>query len=359
MALFGRKKEALVGIDISATTVKLLEFARQGNSYRVLSYSVVPLPADSIIDKQVVDPEAVGKAINKAIKKSRTSATGAVVAVSGSAVISKIMQMPANIKGDELEQMVDLEADQHIPYAADEVHKDFEVIGPTDGDSDSVDVLLTASRSEYVGSRVIALELAGIKPRIVDIEAYALENACALLRHQMPEEGVDKTIAVFDIGASTTSFTVLHNHKAVYVRDQVFGGRQLTESIMERYGISYAEAGRAKKTGEGLPEGYQEEVIQPFLHDLVQMVNRSLQLFFSASTKYGNVDQVILAGGTSQMTGSADAVSERLGFPVVVADPFASMKIDSKAKPKALKNDAPAMLIAAGLALRAFDEPRG
>lgn len=359
MGLFRRKNEAMVGIDISSTAVKLLEFARAGKGYRVVSYSVVPLPADSVIDKQIVNTEAVAGAISQAKKKARTSATSAAVAVSGSAVINKIMQMPANLKGDELEQMVLLEADQHIPYSSDEVHMDFEIQGPTEGDPDMMDVLLSASRSEYVDTRISALELAGLKPKLVDVEAFALENSCDLLRHQMPTEGDQKTIAVFDIGASMTSFTVLHDHKSVYVRDQVFGGKQLTESIMERYGLSYAEAGRAKKTGEGLPEGYQEDVIQPFLDDMVQTVNRSLQLFFSASAKHSNVDEVILAGGTAQMKGAVEIVSERLGLPVCVADPFGKMKIDAKAKPKVLQNDAPAMLIAAGLAMRAFDPARG
>lgn len=359
MALFSRKNEAMVGIDISSTAVKLLEFARAGKSYRVVSYSVVPLPADSVIDKQIVNTEAVAGAISQAAKKARTSATTAAVAVSGSAVINKIMQMPANLKGDELEQMVLLEADQHIPYSSDEVHMDFEVQGPTEGDPDMMDVLLSASRSEYVDTRISALEMAGFKPKVVDVEAFALENACDLLRHQMPTEGDKKTIAVFDIGASMTSFTVLHDHKSVYVRDQVFGGKQLTESIMEHYGLSFAEAGRAKKTGEGLPEGYKDDVIQPFLDDLVQTVNRSMQLFFSASAKHSHVDEVILAGGTAQMEGTVEIIAERLGVPVCVADPFGKMKIDAKAKPKVLQNDAPAMLIAAGLAMRAFDPDRG
>lgn len=358
MALFSRKNEAMVGIDISSTAVKLLEFTPAGQGYRVVSYSVVPLPADSVIDKQIVNIEAVSGAISQAVKKARTSATAAAVAVSGSAVINKIMQLPANLKGDELEQMVMLEAEQHIPYSSDEVHMDYEVLGPTDGDPDMMDVLLSASRSEYVDTRISALERAGLKAKVVDVEAFSLENACELLRHQMPTAGDEKTIAVFDIGASMTSFTVLHDHKSVYVRDQVFGGKQLTESIMERYGLSFSEAGRAKKTGEGLPEGYQDDVIQPFLDDLVQTVNRSMQLFFSASAKHSHVDEVILAGGTAQMEGTVEIIAERLGVPVCIADPFGNMKIDAKAKPKVLQNDAPAMLIAAGLAMRAFDPER-
>ncbi|MFT5062672.1 MAG: type IV pilus assembly protein PilM [Gammaproteobacteria bacterium] len=358
MSLFRRKNEAMLGIDISSTAVKLLEFARAGKGYRVVSYSVVPLPADSVIDKQIVNIDAVAGAIRQSVKKARTSATSAVVAVSGSAVINKIMQMPANLKGDELEQMVLLEADQHIPYSSEEVHMDFEVLGPTEGDPDMMDVLLSASRSEYVDTRISALERAGLKAAIVDIEAFALENACDLLRHQMPTAGDAKTIAVFDIGASMTSFTVLHDLKSVYVRDQVFGGRQLTDSIMERYGLTFAEAGRAKKTGEGLPEGYQDEVIQPFLDDLVHMVNRSMQLFLSASAKHSHVDEVILAGGTAQMSRTVEVIAERLGVPVCVADPFGQMKIDAKAKPKVLQSDAPAMLIAAGLAMRAFGPER-
>ena len=354
MGLFKSKDSALLGIDISSTAIKLLELSRSGQRYRVEAYSAVPLQEGAVTDGQIVDVTAVGTALAEAVQKAKTSTKETAVAVSGSAVITKVITMLAGQSDSELEQQVLVEADQHIPYPVEEVHLDFEVLGPNQNDNTLVDVLLAASRSENVESRIAALEHAGLKPKIIDIEAYAMENACALLKHQIPEGGAGKTVALVDMGASQTSFTVLHDLRAVYTRDQSFGGRQLTEDIMERYSLSWAEAGKAKKIG-GLPEDYQEAVYQPFMSGLVQMIDRSLQLFYSANPSQGHVDQILLAGGCALMEGLVETISTELQTPVAIANPFAKMDINRRANPKRLQRDIPAMLIACGLAMRSFD----
>ena len=169
----------------------------------------------------------------------------------------------------------------------------------------------------------------------------------------MPDGGADRTIALVDIGATMTTLSVLHDLKIIYAREQVFGGRQLTEEIQRRYGLSYEEAGLAKRQG-GLPDNYVPEVLDPFKEAMSQQVSRSLQFFYSSS-QYGHVDHILLAGGCASIAGADRVIAERTGVPVTIANPFARMSTSSRVRSSSLANDAPALMIATGLALRSFD----
>jgi len=353
VGLLSRKKPPLIGLDISSTAVKLLELSQHGGRYRVESYAVEPLPANSVVEKNIADVEAVGESIRRAVKRSGTKIKTAAVAVAGSSVITKVISMSSALKDDEMESQIDLEADQYIPYPLDEVRMDFEVLGPSEKNPEMVDVLLAASRSENVETRISALEIGGMAPKVVDVEAYALENSFALLAEQLPDGGYDQTIAVIDVGATMTTLNVLHDRKIIYTREQVFGGKQLTEEIMRRYGLSYEEAGMAKRQG-GLPDNYVPEVLDPFKEAMTQQVSRSLQFFFSSS-QYNSVDQIILAGGSASIPGIDELIEDKIGTATSIANPFASMSLAPRVKPQTLSNDAPALMIACGLALRSFD----
>ena len=351
--LFKQKQPVVLGLDISSTAIKLLELGQSGNRMRVESYAVEPLPANSVIEKNIADVEAVGEAIKRAVKRSASRTKLAAVAVAGSSVITKIIAMPASLTEDEMEQQIELEADQYIPYPLEEVNLDFEVIGPSENDPERIDVLLAASRSENVDIRIAAIELAGLKAEIVDVEAYAMENAFSLLIPQLPEQGIDQTIAIIDIGATMTTLNVMHDRKTIYTREQVFGGKQLTEEIQRRYGLSYEEAGMAKRQG-GLPDNYIPEVLEPFKDAMTQQVSRSLQ-FFYGSSQYNNVDHIVLAGGSAMIPGIDEMIANKLGVHTSVANPFTNMTLASRVKAQSLSNDAPALMIAAGLAMRSFD----
>lgn len=353
--LFERKPNSAIGLDVSTSAVKMLELRRTGKGYSVESYAAVPLQEDWVVDHQIKEIELVGEAIGKAVQRSRTKTKVASIALAGSQVISKKLTMPAGLSDDELEQQISIEAEHYIPFPLDEVNFDFEVLGPVDGDEGQSEVLLVASRTEQVEQCVGALEIGGLQPHVVDVEPYVMENCAELLRHQMPNNGDGVTVALVYIGAWATSAIVLHDMKAVYTRDLNFGGRQLTEEVMERYGLKFSEAGLAKKTGEGLPAAYREEVLQPFVADLVQVVSRALQLFYSSTPKYGRVDKVILAGGVATMDGVAEMVQSHLDVPCDVANPFQNMHISTHANPNALERDMPSLMIAVGLALRGLE----
>ena len=349
-----RSKKSLLGLDITTSSVKLIELTESGRGYRVESYSAEPTPPNAINEKAIVDAEAVGEAVRRAVKRSGTKTKDAVIAISGDAAITKVIQMPSNLSNNDLEGQVELQADQYIPFPMEEVSFDFEVVGPSDRDPDMLDVLLVATRSENVEQREVAVQAAGLGARIVDVEAFAVENACQLLTHQMPDAGADKFVAIMDFGASTTTFSVLKDLKVIYTRDFAFGGQKLTEEIMRTYGLSMEDAGRAKKEG-GLPSNYQPEVLDAFIDDMSQQVSRSLQFFLASGSGREQPDQILVCGGCANIPGVADVVGSRVGIPTEIGDPLGQMKLSSKAKAQGVRSDATALLTACGLALRSFD----
>lgn len=353
LGLFTKKANTLLGIDISSTSVKLIELSRSGARYRVESYAVEPLPANAVVEKNIAELEGVGQALSRLLAKAKTGVKSAAVAVSGSAVITKNIEMEAGLNDEELENQLKIEADQYIPYPLEEVAIDFEVQGPAARSPGRVEVLLAACRKENVEIREAALALAGLTAKVVDVEAYALERAYGLLSSQLGSGHDELTVALVDIGATMTTLSVLHNGRTIYTREQLFGGRQLTEEIQRRYGLSMEEAGLAKKQG-GLPDDYDSEVLQPFKDAVVQQVSRSLQFFFAAG-QFHDVDYILLAGGTASIPGLDRLIQQKIGTQTLVANPFADMALSGKVNAGALASDAPSLMIACGLALRSFD----
>ncbi len=362
MFLLQRNYRPLLGLDITTSSVKLIELAMGRGQYRVEAYAAEPTPQNAINEKAIVDAEAVGEAIRRAVKRAgaRSSevavamSSEVAVAISGDAAITKVIQMPRALRSGDLEAQVEMQADQYIPFPMDEVSYDFEVLGPNERDPDSNDVLLVATRSENVEQRQAAVRAAGLTAKIVDVEAFALENACKLMTHQMPDGGIDRTIAVVDFGASSTTFSVLRNLKVVYTRDFAFGGQQLTEEIMRTYGLAMEEAGRAKKEG-GLPGNYQSEVLDPFIDDMTQQVSRSLQFYLASGSGREQPEKIVVCGGCANIPGVAEVISSRVGISAEKGDPLGQMKLSSRAKAQAVQRDATALLTACGLALRSFD----
>ena len=352
MGLVKKTQAPLIGVDISSTAVKLLQLSRSGDRYRVEHYAVEPLPPNAVVEKNLVEVEAVGEAIRRAVARSGSRIKQAAAAVSGSSVITKVIPMPADLDEDEMESQIELEAVNYVPYPIEEVNLDFEVLGPMPGNSEMAQVLLAASRSAHVEARASALELGGLEARVIDVEAFAIENAFSLMAGglKVPADGL---VALVDVGATMTTLNVLRGGRSIYTRENVFGGKQLTDAVMRRYSLSYEEAGLAKRQG-GLPESYEIEVLEPFKEALVQQISRLLQ-FFYAGSEFNRVDQVVIAGGCASIKGVDSMVEEQLGIPTVVANPLAQMTLGPRVRGQHLAQDAPALMIACGLALRSFD----
>ena len=350
---FTSKHNPVLGLDISTAAVKLLELSRSGTRYKVESYAVAPLPQAVLSEKGTVNNDIIAEAIKTAVRHSGSKLKSAAVAVSGASVMTKIITMPAGLSDEEIEEQIMIEADQYVPYALDEVSLDFEIQGINEHNPDMVNVLLAASRKDNVDDRVEALTKAGLKAKVVDVEAFAMENAFNLLLEQSHGSIEGQTVAIADIGATLSTLNVLHEGRTVYTREQVFGGKQLTEEIQRRYGLSPEEAGLAKKHG-GLPDNYLIDVLEPFKRAIVQQIARSLQFFVSSSANK-NIDAIILSGGCASIVGVDKMVAQTLGVNVYIANPFIDMTLSHRVKPQTLSNDAPAMMLACGLALRSFD----
>ena len=347
---FRKKSAPILGIDISETAVKLLELSERGSHYQVESYAVEPLAPNSVSEKTINDIEQVGETVALVVDKSGTKTKNAAICVAGSSVITKVISMPSGLSDEDMESQIQIEADQHIPFPLDQVAIDFEVLDEPQEDSENSNVLLAAARSEIVDNVVASLELGGLRAKVVDIEAFAIENTIALMAKNFPSGAPTDVIAVADIGSRSTTFSVLENFKVTYSREEAFGGIQLTEEIQRRYSLSFEEAAIAKKQGS-LPEDYESEVLEPFKENIASEISRALQFFYSSS-QVTDIDILILAGGCASISGLADMIEPRLEIKTIIANPFSKMHVSSKVNRKTLANDAPALMIACGLAMR-------
>ena len=352
--LFKSKAPALIGCDISSSSVKLVEIAEAGkNVYRVERYSIEPLPRDAVVDGNINNLEAVSDCLKRGWKRMGTNIKGLALALPSAAVITKKIVVPAGQLENELELQVETEANQYIPFALDEVNLDFQVIGPAPNSPDDVEVLIAASRKEKIEDRVAAAEAAGLKALVVDIESFAIQTAFELIERALPDNGKDQNIAIVDVGTTMMNLNVLRNGQSVYMREQPFGGNTLTQEIQRAFGMSPEEAEAAKRTG-GLPDNYDAEVLAPFMDTLGLEVARALQFFFT-STQFNQVNHILLAGGCAAIPGIDVVVTRRTSVPSMVANPFANMALSSKIRPKNLATDAPSLMVACGLAMRRFD----
>ena len=344
----------LIGVDISSSAVKFVELEEAGRGqYRLERYVIEPLSKDSVVDGNIVNLDQVSDSFKRGWKKLNSRVRNVALALPTAAVITKKIAVPAGQREEELELQVETEANQYIPFALDEVNLDFQVLGPSPTSKDDVEVLIAASRKEKIEDRVAAAEAAGLKAVVVDIESHATQAAFDLIAQGLPDGGHDQTIAIVDVGTSVMNVNILRNGESVYLREQPFGGQQLTQEIQRHFGLTAEEAEVAKRNG-GLPENYESEVLQPFMDNLALEVSRVLQFFYTSS-KYGSIDKLLLAGGCAAIPDLDQAVSRRTQVATVVANPFAGMAVSSKIRPRQLQLDSPSLMIACGLALRRFD----
>ena len=352
LKLFGNKTDPVIGLDIGSTSVRLMQLSSHGSGYRIDHFAIEPLGEGVVVDKAVQDVEAISNAISRAVKSSGTRAKSCAIAVSGSAVFTKTISLPSNLAEADIESQVQIEANQYIPYPLNEVSLDFEVLGPSARNADLIDILLAASKSENVESRQDAIDAAGLKTKVVDVEAFAISNAFELIRKR---DGVNRSEAVglFDIGYDLTTLLVIKGGQVIYTRDHPFGGHQLLEEIQRRYDMTAEQAGFFERN-EDAPADFEEEVLEPFQLNVVHQISRALQ-FYASSNEYSNIGTIYLSGGTASLKGLAPMVQQELGMTTRIADPITGMDIAQNVAVSALKRNANNLMIAMGLALRGFD----
>lgn len=355
VSAFRKKKTSpIVGIDISSTAVKVIQLSRAGSRFRIDHYAMESIPPGAVNDKVIADTEAVGKAIEQALRRANIKTKLAAVAVAGSGVITKILQIPGTLKSlseEELESQVELEAANHIPFPIEDVRMDFDVLGPSSTEG-FLDVLIAAARNETAVPIQEAAEVAGLTVEIMDVELLALENAYSIVADQLkiPPEDI---VALVDIGASVITMNIMQAGRSIYQRQQAFDTKTLENELRRRQGCSQEEALRVLRSGV-FPDEFEEGVMEPFRDSLSQNVNRLLQFFYSSS-EYNAVHKILLAGGGANTRGLTETLDDRLGIPSSIANPLASMALGSGLKGPDLAADAPALFLATGLALRSFE----
>jgi type IV pilus assembly protein PilM len=350
-SLFPSKNPPLIGLDLSSSSVKVVELAGTMEAgYRLERYAIEPLPKGAITDGNIENIEAVSEAVRRAVRKSGTRARNVALALPSAAVITKKIILPGGLSEEALEVQVESEANQYIPFALDEVSLDFSVIGPAPNSPEDVELLLAASRKEKVEDRVAVAQAAGLKAVVMDIESHATRATADRVIRLMPNEGEGQIVALFLIGASTTTISVTLNDQPIYEREQAFGGNQLTQDIARAYGLS-AEEAEAKKRTNDLPENYERDLLQPFADNIALEVTRALQFFFT-STPYSRVDQIMLAGGCAVIPGLVDVVGTRSQAATSILNPFKGMELGSGIREKQARLDSPSLVVATGLAMR-------
>lgn len=359
--MFG-KKNRLLGIDISPSAVKLVELGLSDGQPRVEAIALEALHENDLEDRHPSNIEAVADAVRKAHKASGSRLKHAAIAIPTSSVINRLVQLPVDLSESELEAAVEAEAAHYIPYPLTEVYLDFEVRGISRASRDQQDVVVVATRREYVDVRETVLEEAGLKVDVVDVEAYALENVFARLSRHLyfanaSENGLSSRLqnlrtALVDIGSAMTTVYVLQGEQMVFSREQAIGCDQLTQSIAETYDMPKERAEVAKRTGE-LPEDYPNRVLNPFSEAVAEQVATALQFFYSSS-HYNSIDGMMLMGGGGLIVDINKIIARRVNVPVTVANPFETMEYAKRggvANARILR-EACLFNVASGLALR-------
>ncbi|MBY0466148.1 MAG: pilus assembly protein PilM [Burkholderiales bacterium] len=352
-SLFSREPAPLLGVDVSMSSVKVVELSRNRAGQLVVERCALePLERGWITDGSIDKFDEVADAVRRVVRKAGSKTKNAAFALPASSVITKKIVLPGGLSEAELEIQVESEANQYIPFSLDEVSLDFCVIGPSATSVGDVEVLIAASRKEKVQDRQGLAEAAGLKPVVVDIEPYASRTAAARLIQSLPGGGKDSLVALFEIGAMATSMQVICNGEALYERDQAFGGAQLSQMIARQYGFALDEAELKKRTAD-LPEDFANAVLNPFVSSMAQEISRALQFFFT-STPHNRVDHILLGGGTACVAGLTEEVTMQTSFASMVVNPFEGMEVGSAVRTTKMMREAPSYLTATGLALRRF-----
>ncbi|WP_417226502.1 type IV pilus assembly protein PilM [Amphritea sp.] len=350
LSFLSKQEKGWVGIDIGSSSIKMVALSKRGRGLRLDSYAIVPLPSSAVIESSIQDVAQVSDAVEAGLKICGGGLSTCVAAVPSSAVITKTIQLSNAFTDYELEEQVKLEADRFIPYPLNEIALDFEVLGPAEGSPELNDILLVACRRDDVEMREDAINSSGLKCEVVDVDRFATERVVPLLE-KGDHEG--RLVGLVDIGASTLTLNVFKNGRVVYDREQAFGGNDLSNLIHQQSGLEAGEVEHLLRSGE-LSDELKESVVLPFRSTVSQQVSRSLQFFYS-SGPHNELSKLYILGGTAAIDGLAEQMQAEVGVEVEVANPFTEMDLDSKINAGRLKQDAPTLVKACGLALRSFE----
>ncbi len=350
-----RRTKAIVGLDIGSSAVKAVELKPAGKTYRVAAFGAEPLPPDSIVDGAIIDSTAVADAIRRLFDANKSFKSKDVCAsLSGNAVIVKKITLPVMTES-ELGESIYWEAEQYIPFDIQDVNLDYQILDPGTGPDSrgSMDVLLVAAKKEKIGDYTSVIAQAGKTPLIVDVDAFALQNAFEV--NYGLEAG--KVVVLLNAGASAININILQGDQSVFTRDISMGGNAYTEAVQKELDLPFEAAEQLKK---GIPvDGATFEEAQPVLRAISENVLLEIQKtfdFFKATASSEQIDRLMLSGGASRVDGFREMLQERFSAPVEDFDPFRAVTWDAKKMGAEAADLAPTAAVAVGLALRKVAE---
>ncbi|QYO66597.1 type IV pilus assembly protein PilM [Leptolyngbya sp. 7M] len=347
--LFGKKK-SVAGLDIGSSSIKMVELNGKADNLNLVSLGIQNLPADTIIDGQIMELNTVSDAIQSVCNSSSVSSSSVVTGVSGHSVIIKNIVLPP-MSAEELEESIDWHAEEHIPYDLADVSLDYQITAQS---SDATNVLIAACKRERIENVRQAIQLAGKEPVVIDVDTFALQN-CYELNYQPDDSTV---VTLLNIGASTMNVNIVKGTRSLFTRDITVGGSQFTDAIQRNLGLSYQDAEAIKR---GVPVGsdaVDEKAIEPLMNNVTEIVAMEIQKtfdFYRATSEDNQtvVQKILISGGGSKLQGFAQDLSARLELPVEVLNPFRNITVDNRKFDYEYINDImPEMAVAVGLAMR-------
>lgn len=346
--MFFAKKKELIGIDIGSNSIKLVKLKGSKGSYELDAVGIAPLPPEAIVDNSLMDTSAIVDALKTLvasldIKKLKDVSSS----VSGNSVIIRKITLPAT-SADELENEIQWEAEQYIPFDINDVNIDFQMLEPDEADPSRMFVLLVASKKDIINDYQSVFTEAGLKLMLVDVDVFAVQNAFEINYDMDP----DDVYALVNIGANMMNLNVIKSGVSLFTRDVQVGGAMYSEEIQKKMGISTEEAEKAKLSVTADSPAILLDSINRVNDTLSMEIRRSLD-FYNSNAVEGRISKVFLSGGGCKALHLLDAVAAKLNLPVEVMNPFARIKYDAKKfEQEFLDEIAPLMALAVGLASR-------
>ncbi len=349
--------KSLVGLDIGAANVKLIQLKKAKGKFKLQSFGIAPLPPQSIVENSIMNPGAVVEAIRRLLEMTEGKVSECAMSIKGHSVIIKRISLP-QMSREDLEKSIEWEAEQYIPFDINDVNVAVEILSSSGGEAGQMDVLLVAGKKDMIYDYTSVATEAGLTPVVIDVDAFALYNSFEINYPLSPDESV----ALIDIGAATTSIIITTGNTPAFTRDINMGGQNLTEEIQKQLGLSFEEAetlkigGNEEEEADSVVPQEVERIIEESAEVLVQEIRRSLE-FYSATSQESDISRIYLAGGTAKIPAVVRLLESRTGIPVNTIDPFRNIEVDEKMfDVQFIRNAAPMAAVAVGLGLRRFDE---
>lgn len=356
--MFFRKKSEIIGLDIGSSSIKVIQLEDEDGQFRLTKFGMRTLEPEMIVDGTIMDSVRCVEALQGLLKDQAITAKDAVISLSGHSVIVKRVSLP-QMTEDELAESIKWEAEQYIPFDINDVDIDFQILNSfVDPDGKpQIDVLLAAVKKDKLSEYTSLVIEAGLKPVIVDIDSFALENMYELNYAGKGESKEPETVALINIGASITNINILQKGMFAFMRDVSIGGNRYTEAIQKELGLSYDNAEKAKRgeNVEGADTFAIDTIIENVSTEIVSEITRSFG-YFKTSSGSDNIDKLILSGGASRMKNLSTFLQEHLGIPIEMVNPFKHINIPPEMDSNIIAEAAPLAAVAVGLGIRRLND---